>query len=48
MPRIGPTDLNLGLRYHEAAKKGFNRFAVEATHLMSNFPTSTDVTSQAK
>ncbi len=44
IPRIGPTDLNLGLRYHEAAKKGLNRFAVESTYSTSNFPTSTDVT----
>lgn len=45
IPRIGPTDLNLGLRYHQATKKGLNRFAVESTYLTSNFPTSTDVTS---
>jgi hypothetical protein len=48
IPRIRPTDLNLGLRYHEAAKKGLNRFIVESTYLTSNFPTSTDVTTESK
>lgn len=36
IPRIRPTDLNLGLRYHEAAKKGLNRFATESTTLTTN------------
>ena len=48
IPRIGPTDLNLGLRYHEAAKKGLNRFASESTYGTSNFPTSTDLTTESK
>lgn len=43
IPRIQPTDIGLGLRYHEAAKKGLNRFAVESTYATSNFPTTADV-----
>lgn len=42
IPRIGPTDLNLGLRYHEAAKKGLNRFATESTTLSTNLSSESE------
>jgi hypothetical protein len=48
IPRIRPTDIGLGLRYHEATKKGLDRFAVESTYSTSNFPTTTDVSDQSK
>ena len=43
IPRIQPIDIGLGDRYHEATRKGLNRFAVETTNSMTNFPTNTDV-----
>jgi len=48
IPRIRPTDLGLGLSYHQAAKKGLNRFAVESTYSISDFPTSTVVTTETE
>ncbi|CAF4520796.1 unnamed protein product [Rotaria socialis] len=47
IPRIRPTDIGLGLRYHEATKKGLNRFAVESTSLTTNYPTSIDLPSES-
>ncbi|CAF0782401.1 unnamed protein product [Rotaria sp. Silwood1] len=47
IPRIRPTDIGLGLRYHEATKKGLNRFALESTSLTTNFPTSIDLPSES-
>ncbi|CAF2533348.1 unnamed protein product [Rotaria sp. Silwood2] len=46
IPRIRPTDIGLGLRYHEATKKGLNRFVLEATSLTTNYPTSIDLPSE--
>ncbi|CAF0744732.1 unnamed protein product [Rotaria sordida] len=46
IPRIRPTDIGLGSRYHEATKKGLNRFALESTTLTTNFPTSIDLPSE--
>jgi hypothetical protein len=42
IPRMGPIGVGLGSRYHEATKKSLNRFAVESTNSMTNFPTSVD------
>ncbi|CAF0843115.1 unnamed protein product [Adineta steineri] len=44
IPRIGPTDIAVGLRYHEAVKKGLKHFATETTYLTSFLPPSRDIT----
>ena len=48
IPRVRPTDIGLGSRYHESSKKGLNRFAVESMSSTTNFPTSTDLPSELK
>ncbi|CAF0917529.1 unnamed protein product [Didymodactylos carnosus] len=40
IPRIRPTELGLGARYHETTRKGLNRFALETQHSMTNWPIS--------
>lgn len=42
IPRMIPIGVGLGSRYKEAAKKALDRFAVESTNSMTNFPTSVD------
>ena len=34
---MAPIGVGLGSRYHEAAKKSLNRFAVETANSMTNF-----------
>ena len=43
IPRIRPTDTSVGLRYHEAVKKGLDRFASEVTHSTTSLPTQRDI-----
>ncbi|CAF1185704.1 unnamed protein product [Adineta ricciae] len=43
IPRIRPTDTSVGLRYHEAVKKGLDRFASEITHSTTILPTQRDI-----
>ncbi|CAF1180505.1 unnamed protein product, partial [Didymodactylos carnosus] len=47
IPRIRPTELGLGTRYHETTRKGLNRFALETEHSMTNWPISLSDTNTA-
>lgn len=42
IPRMVPIGVGLGSRYHEAAQKSLNRFAVETTNSMTNFSPSAE------
>ncbi|UJR37680.1 hypothetical protein I4U23_030375 [Adineta vaga] len=48
IPRIRPTDTSVGLRYHEAVKKGLDRFASEITHSTTSLTTERNISTPSK
>lgn len=40
VPRLGPLNLGVGSRYHDASKSALNRFALETSHSTTNLPSS--------
>jgi len=40
IPRLGPFNMGVGSRYHDASQTALNRFAVETSHSTTNLPTT--------